>query len=127
MAATPTQLQRVGDRLAHDLRVRFPALEHFWSQDDDIWVLHLSGLGEVWASFYEEGPDWTVRDEEALLEQLAADAADNLWPDEMTEPWPICPNHGDHPLQVGLRSGRAVWRCLRDPHVDVVIGSLGSG
>ena len=121
-------LRRLGDRLAHDIRLRFPSLEHTWWQDeDDGWVLSLIGLGEVWASSYLDDEASTERDMEGMLEQLARDAADNLWPDQMTEPWPICPSHGDHPSQVGLRAGRAMWYCLRDHQVQVAIGSLPSG
>lgn len=127
MARVPAVLREVGDRLVHDLRLRFPDLTYEWLLGREGWLIRLTGLGDVWASSYlDEIDDWSERDREALLEELASNAADNAWPDEMTDPWPLCPRHRDHPLQVGLRAGRAVWYCLREPEVEVRVGSLSA-
>ena len=50
---------------------------------------------------------------------------DNMWPDELTEPWPRCPAHRNHALNPGGARGRACWVCADDPRVAVVIGELG--
>jgi hypothetical protein len=50
--------------------------------------------------------------------------ADNLWPDELTDPWPHCPHDRNHPLHPRLRGGRAVWACLNDDSVAIPIGDL---
>ncbi|MGH9226878.1 MAG: hypothetical protein ACRD2W_24525 [Acidimicrobiales bacterium] len=61
---------------------------------------------------------------EAFVAAVVTDVADNLWPDELTDPWPPCPAHGDHPLQPGLVGAQAVWRCLRGGP-SVPVGELG--
>ncbi|MDQ6726420.1 MAG: hypothetical protein M3066_09695, partial [Actinomycetota bacterium] len=52
--------------------------------------------------------------------------ADNLWPDDDTDPWPPCPLHGGYPLNPGMAGGIAAWICLlRDPSVAILVGALG--
>jgi hypothetical protein len=39
---------------------------------------------------------------------------DNLWPYDDLAPWPLCPKHGDHPLQPRLVRDVASWACRQD-------------
>ena len=39
---------------------------------------------------------------EQLLADVTIEVADNLWSDALSEPWLLCPRHGDHPLQAQL-------------------------
>jgi hypothetical protein len=50
---------------------------------------------------------------------------DNAWPDELTDPWPMCPVHNDHPLQPGLHNTTASWTCSRGA-VHIPLGGLVS-
>src|SRR5437879_9189856 len=52
-------------------------------------------------------------DIETFVETAAFHIADNMWPDELVDPWPLCPQHRDHLLQVRLHLGTAAWVCLR--------------
>ena len=44
--------------------------------------------------------------------EVASDVCDNLWPDDGTEPWPLCPEHRDH-------------RSCEDRRRDGLPGALG--
>ncbi len=74
-------------------------------------------------NFDEEEP-WNEMDTERLVVHVAEQVADNLWPDNLTDPWPPCPVHHDHPLQPRVARARATWLCLRDPRIGVQIGRL---
>lgn len=64
------------------------------------------------STWFEEDDDLSPADAERLLADIAFSVADNLWPDEDTEPWPPWPLHGGHPQsrhgrrhrRVGLRT-----------------------
>lgn len=79
--------------------------------------------GEVGTEF-DERDDLSPDEAERLLADLTFNVADNLWPDEMTDPWPLCPLHADHPLQPRVAAGKAAWVCLRDPNVNISVGGL---
>lgn len=36
---------------------------------------------------------------------IAQEIADNFWPDELTDPWPLCPAHRDPPLHPSVTRG----------------------
>jgi len=129
-AAVPWPSLEVSDRLGHDLRSRFPDAKVLWREDeyDDLWCEvygddYWGGFSDSWLDGEAEEP-WSERDVERLLAHVAEQVGDNLWPDELTDPWPLCPVHGDHPLQPGIVSNRAVWQCLRDEAFVVRIGEL---
>jgi len=65
-------------------------------------------------------------DIEAFVETAALEIADNMWPDELVDPWPLCPQHRDHPLQVRVHLGTAVWVCLQEPTTAVRVGDLAN-
>ena len=73
----------------------------------------------------DAGDSFSHAEVEAVIASVVTNVTDNLWPDELTDPWPLCPAHGDHTLQPGLAGGQAVWRCLRGGAV-VPVGELGS-
>ena len=78
-------------------------------------------------TWFETGDELSSPEAENLLASVVFDVADNLWPDELTDPWPLCPRHHDHPLQVKLRHGRAAWVCNRDSETAVRVGELLNG
>ncbi len=117
-------------RLRDDLRTRFPDIEVEVVEEPGslAWLVRdgtdLWGVAGTWV---DPGDDLSDADVEEVLVSVAEEVADNLWPDELTDPWPPCPAHGEQPLHPRLIRGRACWACLHDDAVAVVIGSLGSG
>ncbi len=116
-------------RVERDLRTRFPQLtvqlvfdpEDGWVCDVHDGLAHWGWVG-TWA---ETDAVPTPLEVEDFTTTLACDVADNLWPDELMDPWPLCPTHGDHPLNPQLANRRAVWACARDSRVAIPIGELG--
>lgn len=117
-------------RLEHDLRDLFPAAAVVASADDDgdcvvviDWGAGVTGLPDKktlgWAAADDEIDAAGV--EQVVLE-LADEVATNLWPDEMTDPWPLCPEHGDHPLLQAIVRGKASWYCTRDQRIAIPVG-----
>ena len=121
-------LSQIALRLAHDLARRFPRIEVRFEEDGDAMACQVSdghsswGAVGTWVDAEDELADAEV---EELLASVAEDVADNLWPDELTEPWPPCPQRGDHPLHPTVVRGRAAWACRQDDRVAIVIGSRG--
>ncbi len=72
--------------------------------------------------FVEEPRNET--DRQYAIVAIAWNIPYNLWPDEWTDPWPVCPAHGDHPLEPKLWRGEAGWVCLHDNGVGFPVGSL---
>ncbi len=98
--------------------------------DEDGVVCVVSNNGTQWGSVstsISEDDDVPAEAAELALVAIAQDVADNLWPDELTDGWPVCPQHETHPLQPNIIRGRASWTCSRDDDVAVPIGMLGSG
>ena len=122
-------LDPLAARLQADLRLRFPEITVRFARDEDSWwmcrvedgVLH---WGNAPTNFDDDEPSHC--DTERILAEVTIEVADNLWPDELTDPWPLCPRHGDHPLQAQFVAGQAVWLCLRDTSVMVPVGALDS-
>ena len=122
-------LESLLGRLERDLRTRFPTIRLRIGEDED---------GYLVCEVLEDEQDWGVvggwepaRQDEPILEDvelglvsIAEQIADNLWPDELTDPWPVCPEHRDHPLHPTLTRGRAAWTCLGDASIAITIGSL---
>jgi hypothetical protein len=50
----------------------------------------------------------------------------NMWPDDWTDPWPLCPIHRDHPLNPALEQDRASWVCNRNHRISAAIGNLAA-
>src|SRR5215471_7569843 len=125
----PAPLRMFADRLAHDLQTRFPTVTVVWSiENDGLWTCTVEDGWNSWGSL---GTDWIEADEvlpskeiENLVATLTEQVVDNLWPDDATDPWPVCPTHGDHPLHPGLSGRLASWLCQRDPRIRIRIGSL---
>lgn len=87
--------------------------------------LVLWGETGTWA---DDEDDLSPGEAERLLVDVTSSVADNLWPDELTDPWPLCPCHGDHPLQPQLAGARASWLCRRgDSAVAIAVGALAGG
>jgi hypothetical protein len=121
-------LNEIARRLAHDLGTRFPGIEVRFDERAEAMTCQVSDGGSCWGTvgtWVDPGDDLADSEFEELLVSIAEDIADNLWPDELTDPWPPCPQHGDHPLHPGVVRGRAAWACRRDGRVAIVIGNLG--
>src|SRR5205823_6306951 len=94
---------RVLERLERDLRTCFPELELAFSTDADrVWTCriegdtqHFWGWGGIawWLTYTGDIGDGA--DGEDLLLSVAEFLCDNMWPDELTDPWPRCPAHRD--------------------------------
>ena len=120
-------LNEVSRRLARDLGTRFPSIEVRFQKQAGAMTCQVSDRGSCWGAvgtWVDPDDDLAAGDIEELLVGIAEDVADNLWPGELTDPWPPCPEHGDHPLQPRLVRGRAAWACRRDDRVAIVIGNL---
>jgi hypothetical protein len=96
------------------------------------WYIHEDG--EWWyrcwnsaAWFAEpsevEPPTSAIEREHDIL-RVVWNIAANMWPDEWTDPWPLCPTHRDHPLNPRLERDRASWVCGRDHWISTPIGGL---
>ncbi len=118
-------------RLEADLRTRFSEIVVRLVKDDDgLWMCRVNNGSEHWGEastwFDEHDDDLSQEEAERLLADITFNVADNLWPDELTDPWPLCPLHGDHPLNPRFTAGRAAWVCLRDAGVVIPVGALGA-
>lgn len=124
-------LDPLGARLEADLRTRFPEIQVVFEVDDEgTWEAVVTDAGSGWgraSTWFESGDVLSADEAEDLLASVGLEVADNLWPDELTDPWPVCPRHPDHPLQIRVDRGRAAWVCLRDPAVSVRVGNLAGG
>ncbi len=122
-------LGALGDRLQADLRLRFPdAVIKFAKEDDGSWMFSVLDGPTPWgeaSTWFEDDDDLSPTEAERLLADITFNVADNLWPDDDTDPWPPCPLHGGHPLNPGMAGGIAAWICLRDPSVAIPVGALG--
>jgi hypothetical protein len=117
-------------RLAADLRTRFSTAEVIVraEADGNLFVAARDDT-QSWGSTLrwldlDEHDDFDDLEREHLVLMATEEIADNLWPDEATEPWPRCPRHSDHPLSPKMARGRASWVCSRDGSVAIPIGSL---
>jgi hypothetical protein len=111
------------------MQTRFPTVEVIVISTADGFVfVEVDGWGSVGFDWLEEDEDadYDEPDVERFVETVAFHVADNLWPDEAVDPWPMCPKHQNHPLQVGAHLGSASWVCLRDPRTAVRVGNLDS-
>lgn len=117
----------IARRLGHDLDTRFPGIEVRFEEQEEAAVCRVSdgcsswGTVGTWVDLSDNLADPEL---EGLLVSVAEDIADNLWPDELIEPWPLCPQHNDHPLQPGVVRGTAAWACRQDDRVAIPIGHL---
>lgn len=119
-------------RLEDDLRARFPMITIDVEENyENGLICVVSDNGTLWgtvnAAWIAEGDDVPARAAELALVAIAQDVADNLWPDELTDAWPVCPQHETHPLQSGIARGKASWACSRHDDVAVPIGMLNTG
>jgi hypothetical protein len=69
-------------------------------------------------------PPASEQERQAEIEHIVFNVAFNMWPDEWTEPWPLCPRHADHPLNPAMKHERVCWVCDRDDRVSVPVGEL---
>jgi len=122
--------ESLATRLGNDLRTRFPAITlRVRRSDEDEMVCEVGDGGVPWGEIIldaTEDDEFSPSEIESFIARAVTDIADNLWPDELVDPWPLCPVHPDHPLQPGLVHRRASWRCLRDNRTVVVIGELAA-
>lgn len=128
LASVQDGFARVAHRLQADLRTQFPNVSvRFVEDGEGGWKCRVEDGGDQWgdvATWVEEGEELAPDDIEHLLLDVASNIADNLWPDELTDPWPRCPHDRDHLLHPRLRRGRAVWACLHEDSVAIRIGDL---
>jgi len=121
-------LDPLAARLETDLRRRFPDVRVGFELDDDgTWMVVVTDGGAPWgsASTWFESDD--VLDDagtEGLMVDVATTVFDNLWPDDLHDPWPRCPVHGDHSLSIAVHLGRASWVCLHGRSVSARVGDL---
>jgi hypothetical protein len=121
-------VDEVTQRLQRDLRTRFPTIVVTVGVDEDgDSVCEVAEDRTPWGSvgWDKEDEPSTQAEAEAALVRLAEEVADNLWPDDLTDPWPLCPLHRDHALAVCLTRGVASWTCRVDADTSVKIGCLG--
>jgi hypothetical protein len=122
-----SRIEIVTTRLAHDLRTRFPGIEVRLRASSDGVGCEVLDAGEPWGTvmFAEDLEDsFSPAELERFIAAVVTDVTDNLWPDEIVDPWPICATHGRHPMHPGVIGGRAVWHCLQDAGPVVRIGDL---
>jgi hypothetical protein len=89
-----------------------PAPDHWW--DCDV-IFDGAIRGTVGLTLPE--------DEERFVVELADQICEYYLHEEIWGGWPICPDHGTHPLEPSLESGTAVWVCRTGRQV-ARIGSL---
>lgn len=110
--------------IEHDLRLADPEARIRWVAEGGEWRYRAFGSMSTFESvgFVQEPSNDADRD--IAIVSIAWNVAYNFWPDEWTDPWPVCPEHGDHPLEPELWRGRAAWVCLHDKRVGLPVGSL---
>ena len=113
-------LAETARRLTADLGTRFPGIEvALTSTSDGLVSVQVNQWGSSvefdWFGDDLYEVDLEGADIETFVETAAFHIADNMWPDELVDPWPLCPQHRDHLLQVRLHLGTAAWVCLREP------------
>jgi hypothetical protein len=113
--------------LEHDIRLALePEFSVEWYLGDDgEWWYGCWGSAARFAEPSEVEPSTSSLDHEEQILLVAQNLADNMWPDEWTDPWPLCPTHRDHPLGPALERDRASWVCRRDHRIAIPIGRLG--
>jgi hypothetical protein len=125
--SVPDPLREVADRLRHDLRTRFADADVIYKVEDGNWLCGVIAGGAGWGMAgvgFTADDIWPRPDIESLVASTTESVVDNLWPDDLTDPWPACSAHRDHPLHPRVRGDVATWGCLRDGSVTVVIGAL---
>lgn len=129
------------ERIERDLRTRFPTIALQVTQDEDgYFVCDVTEENAEWGvlggwDLSPGGDEPTLEDVEGGVASIAQEIADNLWPDELTEPWPQCPERRDHPLHptslVGTPHGRAFtmrrWQSLSDRLDSDITAALAVG
>jgi hypothetical protein len=117
-------LEMLSAPIQHDLRLVDREASIEWMTEDGEWWYHVLGASATFDSvgLIEEPSDEAERQSAVL--SLVWNIANNLWPDDWTDPWPVCPTHGDHPLEPTMWRGKAAWVCLHDKTVGLPIGSL---
>jgi hypothetical protein len=117
-------------RVERDLQTRFPAIAVRPLRDDEgLWIIDVRDGGERWGwlgGWADDDLGPSASEYQEFTYEIACQIADNLWPDELTEPWPLCPAHQDHPLQPALIGKRAHWACYKDDSVRTPIGALAN-
>jgi hypothetical protein len=88
--------------------------------DGDLWLFSAYGGG---ASFPESPGEW---DRAELIAAIATAIPDSPAFDGFLEPWPLCPEHRDHPLYPEVRARLAFWACRNGATLRIPIGLLAS-
>ena len=121
------RFRTIAERLERDLRTLFLAARLRLVEHDGTQWVRIEDTDEGWGEAGWEG--WldaplTESELEEAVCSLASQVADSCWPDDWTDPWPVCPRHQQHPLHPGLRDGVAVWECRQDHRTSIRIGTL---
>lgn len=115
-------LDEIVRRLTNDLRTTWPGVTIgavALALDPSVAEVTISEVGASWGGVQVEL--WSGLEE--AIDAVTGQVCDNAWPDERTDPWPACPEHGDHSLEPRLQRGLAVWGCAES--VAIRIGALG--
>jgi hypothetical protein len=100
--------------------------------DPEFEILVTSELDGSWRWSYrgllaDGGSTWGVIPHALDVSRLSAWFAEDIPEgafDNVLEPWPRCPVHGDHPLYAEVRNDQAVWWCRQKGNVSIPIGRL---
>ena len=105
-----SDVERRWKRIADDLRTTtghvlvlnpHPKPDDWWDFDVSLDQTRKGSFGRVFSA-----------DEEEFVVQLADYLCDSFLHEEIWGGWPICPDHGTHPLEPSLdEAAVAVWRC----------------
>ncbi len=117
-------LEMLSGPVEHDLRLAHPDFHIEWvAEDGEWWYRTFDAMATFESVGFVEAPTNEVDRQEAIL-SIAWNIAYNLWPDDWTDPWPVCPSHGDHSMEPEMWRGKASWVCSRDRSTGAPIGSL---
>ena len=119
-------LAKIAQALEHDVRRRYPhaTVRPLAAADGDRGVVVEWGDGEggTASTWVDDEDELSAMEAEGVAVDLIFEVTTNMWPDD--DVWPVCPVHGDHPLQPRLSRGRGSWTCWQNGSVAVPFGDL---
>jgi len=120
-----TYLQGLTEGLERDIRASLdPSFAIGWVIEDGDWFFRcFRSQGWFGDAADLDQPDSELERQDQILD-IVAQVTDNMWPDEWTDYWPLCPVHRNHPLNPAINHGLAAWVCNRDHRIATPIGDL---